>query len=361
MARVSGVVAMAALAGTPLFACGARSWLPVETNTETGDAATCKESDVPQLPKVPNLYFVLDISGSMASGNKWTNVRSAVASLIDQLGSEARFGATVFPAPGGSDQCAGGVEVMPLRLGDSQGATASAFLAATMLTPNGGTPTAATFRSLVPRLRDFPGVTVAILATDGGPNCDPDIATCSIDQCTSNIDGVQRCVAMAPANCCDPTRSSQAGLGCLDSDATAQAVSDLLAAGVSTYVMGIPGSSPYGPVLDRLAIAGGTARAGQPRYYSVNTADESALASAFQAIAAEAMKTCLFVLGRAVANPNKVNVYVDGAITPNGGPNGWSLNGQTVALRGSTCTLIQSASGDTLPQVRVVEGCPTVR
>jgi hypothetical protein len=360
MARVSGVAAVLALAGTPIIACGARSWLPVESDTQGDDAATCKETEVPQQPKVPNLYFVLDISGSMLADNKWTNVRSAAASLIDQLGNQARFGATVFPSPGGG-QCAAGVEVMPLRLGDAQGATANAFLAATNVTPNGGTPTAATFRSLVSSPSKFSGITVAILATDGGPNCNGEIPMCSIDQCTSNIDGVMRCIAMAPANCCDPARSAQPGLGCLDSDATAQAVSDLHAIGVPTYVMGIPGSSPYGPVLDRLAIAGGTARPGQPRYYAVNTADETALASAFRAIAAQAMKSCLLVLSRPIGDPNRVNVYVDGAVAPSGGPNGWSLNGQAIALLGSTCASIESAFADSIPQVRVVEGCPTVR
>jgi hypothetical protein len=147
--------------------------------------------------------------------------------------------------------------------------------------------------------------------------------------------------------------------GCLDSDATAQAVSDLRALGVPTYVMGIPGSSPYGPVLDRLAIAGGTARAGQPRYYAVNTADEAALTSTFQDIAVQAMKSCVLKLGRAVANPKKVNVYVDGTIVPSGG--GWSLNGQTVTLEGSACDSLQTNQADAATQVRVVEGCPTVQ
>jgi hypothetical protein len=323
------------------------------------DGAACTGAVVPVEPNVPNLYFVLDISGSMLQDNKWTNVRAAAASLIGQLGSSARFGATVFPAPG-PNGCAAGIEIMPLRLGDTQGATASAFRTATALTPNGGTPTAATFQALVPKFRNLHGITVAILATDGGPNCNSSIVTCSLDQCTRNIDALNMiCQPNVAPNCCDPTRTGN-GTGCLDRDATVQAVLDLRAIGVQTYVMGIPGSSPYGPVLDQLAIAGGTARAGQAAYYAVNSADEAALASAFQDIAAQAMKSCVLMLSRAVVDPNKVNVYVDGTLVPAAGPSGWSLNGKTVTLEGSTCQALQTGPSDAATPIRVVEGCPTV-
>jgi hypothetical protein len=285
-------------------------------------------------------------------------VRGAASSLIRGLGPNARFGATVFPAPG-PDQCAAGIEVMPLRLGDTQGATANAFATATALTPNGGTPTAATFRSLVPKFRNLSGISFAILATDGGPNCNSSFVSCSLDQCTRNIDSLsQRCLPDTAPNCCDPAQMGSA-TGCLDGDATSQAVSDLRAIGVPTYVMGIPGSSPYGPTLDQLAIAGGTARAGQPRYYAVNSADEAALASAFQEIATQAMKSCVLKLGQAIADPKKVNVYIDGMIVPSGG--GWTLNGQTVTLEGAACASLQNDQGNAGPPVRVVEGCPTVQ
>jgi hypothetical protein len=311
---------------------------------------------------VPNLYFVLDISKSMLTDNKWVNVRQAAAGLIAELGPNARFGAAVFPNPG-MDNCARGLEVMPLRLGDSQGATANAFLAATMQTPNGGTPTSATLQMLLPILRTFRGPTFAILATDGGPNCNSAIDTCPINQCTVDIDNSSppTCSSGSTTNCCDPAvAGTGAGTGCLDGDATAQAVADLRAAGIQTYVMGIPGSSPYGPVLDQMAVAGGTARAGQPRYYAVNSPDEAALASGFHEIADSAMRSCLLTLRDQVANPNKVNVYVDANVVPNG-PDGWSLDGQTITLQGMTCANFAMGPGNTgPPPVRVTQGCPTV-
>jgi hypothetical protein len=374
MTRPSRIVGAMALVGTAVSACGARSGLLVPDlgattaeNESESDGGTCTEASVGVEPNVPNLYFVLDISGSMLVDNKWDNVRGAAASLIKELGPNARFGAAVFPEPHGTN-CQAGKEVMSLHLGDTQGAAANVFMGATALTPHGGTPTAATLQGLLPALRNFTSVTFVILATDGGPNCNHNVNMCSVDQCTSNIDGVMNppngpnCTRGGSPNCCDPAQTgSTAGLGCLDSDGTAQAVSELRAAGIQTYVMGIPGSSPYGPVLDQLAVAGGTARAGQPRYYAVNSPDEVALASGFEQIAAAAMRSCVLTLSDTVKNPDKLNVYVNGAVVPNG-PDGWQLKGQTITLRGMTCTDFGTGPADAAAApVLVTQGCPTVR
>ena len=394
MTRLSRLVGVLALLGTAISACGARTGLDVPgsyvgsvigneagsdvgskvgtgTGTETAtDGNVCTETNVGVEPNVPNLYFVLDISTSMGEGNKWENIRPAAASLIRELGPNARFGAAVFPDQNARG-CTSGNEIMPLRLGDAQGATANAFLSATAfsIAQGSGTPTASTFQSLLePKLPKFTGVTFAILATDGGPNCDTSIDTCPIDQCTANIDKAPyssgTCAPGVMPNCCDPTLPQigmLAGTGCLDGDATAQAVSVLRAAGVRTYVMGIPGSGPYASVLDQLAVAGGTARATEPRYYAVNSSDETALASGFEQIAAAAMRSCVLTLHDAVIDPNKVNVYVNDAVVPNT-PDGWSLMGQTVTLQGKTCAEFAMGSADagTAP-VRVTQGCPTVR
>jgi hypothetical protein len=339
-------------------ACGARTGLLVPGETSDAgpdavDAATCTGSEIPLQVNAPNLYFVLDASGSMNEQAKWTNVRTVVADLMGQLGPRALFGAAVFPAPSG-DACATGVEVMAPLLGDSQGATASAFLAATSLTPNGGTPTAPTLEALVPELRAFTQVTYVILATDGGPNCNPTL-TCSADLCTSNMDGVPGCPAGGPPNCCDA--AGVGGIGCLDGQRSVQAVTDLRAAGIETFVIGIPGSAPYAAVLDQLAVAGGAPRASEPFYYRVDTADTSALAGALAQIAAQATASCTFTLTRAPVDPGAFNVYVGGALVPRDGPDGWSLQGLKLTLEGATCDALRT--GRAL-SVRVVEGCTTV-
>lgn len=363
MTRVSHGLWTVTLVGAAIAACGARTGLPLP-GASAGDAGappgqdaapSCKGTEIPLDVNAPNLYFVLDASGSMLEDSKWSNVLDVVGQLITQLGPRARFGAAVFPAPF-ANECAAGVEVMPAQLGDSQGATASAFLSATSpITPVGGTPTAATMAALAPELAAFPQATFAILATDGGPNCDAAIA-CDVDTCTSNMDGAQGCPVGGQPNCCDPV-TGIGGLGCLDGPAATLAVSDLRKAGVETFVLGIPGSAPYAAVLDGLATAGGTARPSEPLYYRVDSADTSALTAAFAEIAAQITASCTFILKHAAKGSGDVNVYVDGLVVPEDGADGWSLQGRRLTIDGKTCAALQNG---TALGVRVVEGCPTV-
>ncbi len=57
-----------------------------------------------------------------------------------------------------------------------------------------------------------------------------------------------------------------------------------------TYVIGMPGAEAYADVLDRLAIAGGTARDGAPSYY--DAADTGALGEALYAIGTGVAISC---------------------------------------------------------------------
>ncbi|HEY3818564.1 MAG TPA: vWA domain-containing protein [Polyangiaceae bacterium] len=356
MTGVSQVAWTLALTALTAVACGARTGLLVPLDTEDGGLTgpACMGTEIPLDTNAPNLYFVIDGSTSMQEDSKWTNVRSSVAALITALGPRASFGAAVFPTQGG-DACTTGSEVMPVQPGDSQGTAAAAFLAATSVNPTGGTPTAATLRALVPELSSFPQLTFAILATDGGPNCDPTLS-CGVAACTSNMDGAPGCPVGGPPNCCDPVTGA-GGLACLDGTATVQAVSALRAAGVETFVMGIPGSAPYAAVLDELALAGGGARANEPYYYQVDSSDTGALGDALGEIAAQAVASCTFTLTQTPGDPGLVNVYVDGSVVPQSGANGWSLAGTKVTLEGSTCGGVEAG---TALSVHVEQGCPTV-
>jgi hypothetical protein len=317
-----------------------------------GDDQACMGHPIQLTVNAPNLYFVLDHSTSMNENDKWPNVRQVVAQLMTQIGAGARFGAMMFPGVSTVDSCAVGVQILPVQQGDVQGRLANTFLDATTAAPGGGTPTAATLESLVTTLSGLLGQTFVILATDGGPNCDASAPSCTVDACTSNIDAVDARCAPGGDNCCAPPLGST--VSCLDGDATEAAARDLSASGVETFVLGIPGSAAYETILDQVAIAGGTARPSEPRYYQVTTADDAALASAFAQIVQQTGAGCTFTL----ATPPTVSVglraVLNGVVLPESGPNRWSLTGTTLTLFGTSCTMVKS---DGAPSLVFYDGC----
>src|SRR5262249_39088811 len=157
----------------------------------------------------------------------------------------------------------------------TRGPVASMVLSTTAVDAFGGTPTAATLRALAPRLTALSGRTFVILATDGGPNCNPDSA-CGADRCMINIEHQSdSCTPGGTLNCCASDLFGPRN--CLDDDATSAAIADLARAGIPTFVIGVPGSVPYAAALERMAVAGGTALAESPRYYRVDTVGTDAM------------------------------------------------------------------------------------
>jgi hypothetical protein len=281
----------------------------------------------------PNLFFVIDRSGSMAESidgtQKYDGVATAAVSLVRSLGSQANVGAAVFPGRSAADDgCAAGELVYPATPGDpinsvycgNDGPVTRAFSGAISLpsgvTPRGSTPTAATLRDLLPVLSGLKGRTFVLLATDGGPNCNLQ-ATCGADKCIPNIERSVGC--NASVNCCD---EQIAGPGyCLDDDGTKAAVAALYAAGIKTYVIGITGSVPYAELLNELAIVGGTARVGaNSAYYGISHIAE--LDEVLGSIGATVALSCQIRLAKPPPDSNLVNVYLDGQLVKYG-PNGW--------------------------------------
>lgn len=323
---------------------------------ELADGGTCDCTDVSVFGDAPNLYFVLDRSGSMYEDDKWDQVRVTVGHLLRGLGPRANFGATVFPAPNAT--CGPGVEVMSLRPGDApsgtgeDGPTTRLLLSTTNMAPGGGTPTAETLRGVLSALQRAQGKTFVILATDGAPNCNAEVS-CSSDQCQPNIDSINGCTPNGP-NCCEPPQGNHES--CVDGTATVAAVSSLRNAGFPTYVIGIPGSSAYASLLDQLAVAGGTAQATSPKYFRIDSAGSDDLLRALKKIAAQIVATCAFKL-KTVGDPNAINVYLDETVLPKDPSDGWKLDGDTLTLLGSSCSRV--LSGDIL-DVRIISGCPTI-
>jgi hypothetical protein len=346
--------------GPPLFSDSG----PVEKSCGIGpDGGVCACADEPLLGDPPTLYYLLDRSGSMNDLGKWSTIQIALEAVMIALGPRARVGAAVFPDYTSQNQCAPGIEVFAPRRGDApagKAGPADTALGTTLgnIVAGGGTPTAATLQQLAPHIESIGGKTYVILATDGGPNCDPS-ATCTYATCTLNMDGTdpKGCPPAGSTNCCDGSTGHAGVLSCLDAQPTIDAVTALATAGIPVYVVGIPGSLPYADVLDQLAVAGGTARGSEPQYYAVDTADQAAFLAAMSKIAAKIAGSCTITLDQPPPDPSLINVFLDGNVLPQSGPNGWTLSGNTVTILGTSCDAI--TNGDVL-DVRVVAGCPTV-
>jgi hypothetical protein len=326
---------------------------------QKADGSFCDCVDTPLFADPPNMYFLLDRSGSMAENDKWDAVRVVVAQILRSLGPRANFGATVFPGFDDTQQCSLPREVLPISPGDPPGAqdgpTTKKLLTVTAGPPSGGTPTAEALRTVLQRLSNAKGKTFVILATDGGPNCNANGA-CTSDLCQPNIENVPGC-SPGGQNCCAPPIGVPES--CLDSAATQSAVAALKSAGIPVYVIGLPGTSnpAYANLLDQLALAGGTALPTSPKYYRVDSTNSAVLLAALKKIAAQIVATCEFKLTTVPAQPNQVNVYFDEVVVPADPVNGWKIDGQTVTLLGDSCKKV--LSGDVL-DVRIITGCPTV-
>lgn len=291
----------------------------------------------------PNLYFVLDRSGSMAEAmpggqaSKYAAVRLSVVALVKKLGAHVNVGATVFPASG--RLCEPGEEVFATTRGDDiadpdvTGPVTRAFEQAINVTTLGYTPTAATLENLLPTLSQLPGKKAVVLATDGGPNCNSDLL-CDASECISNIQHVAGC--SANTNCCAPSAGPDAPRMCLDRERTLEAVRALKRADISTYVIGIPGSQAFTDLLSALAEAGGTARDEEPRYYAVGDVD--ALVAALERIGGE-LVTCDMTLDEVPIDRSNVRVYLDGEEVGRDHSDGFAWTGdRSFRLLGPSCT-----------------------
>jgi hypothetical protein len=284
----------------------------------------------------PNVYFVIDRSGSMqevvGGRMKYDAVASASVALVRRLGSQVNVGAAVFPATivNPDATCETGVEVFATRPGDplsnstcnTDGDVTRAFSRSITLAsgtlPLGGTPTGATLARLLPTLTALPGRTAVILATDGGPNCNPD-AKCDASKCIPNIERDPACVD--GVNCCGPALGGPTA--CLDDVATLSAVRALAERGIKTYVVGIPGSAPYASLLEEMARSGGTPRppGSSAVYYEVDQLTE--LDDILAAIGGSVVLSCHLHLEMPPRERSLVNVYLDRQLVQYGAPDGW--------------------------------------
>jgi len=340
------------------------------------DAGLCGNQILPTQQDRPNLYFVIDASGSMADtfdgvNTKYTAAVSAIVNVLEIIGHRVSYGAALFPVGDVSigDNCGlPGSEIFKTQPGDSVicaingkvGDVLGGFHELLNLhRPGGGTPLSATLTNLKSTLKDLSGKTAVILATDGAPNCNPN-ATCDASLCETNLAGgyflSNGTPCAAPVNCCDEAVVPGGSTSCVDNVATNAALADLKNAGIPTYVIGLPGIvNTLAAVLDSMAVAGGTARSGYPRYYEVT--DSQSLADALRTIATQIAVSCTISLAEAPPNWGQVNVYLDSEEVPQSIDDGWQqIDNQTLEIIGTYCATLQTGN---VYQVQVTAGCTT--
>jgi len=313
-----------------------------------GGGDVCGDEEHTALTTYPLLYFVFDASGSMGQFDggqtRYAQVREAALDMTSSLGALVRVGAAVFPSASG-DGCVAGDEVYSPKVGPG-----AVFASSIDVAPNGGTPTAATLRALLPELAAAPDPKVVLLATDGAPNCNPD-KPCDASACMINIDGL---CPTDVGNCCEPPQGIYEN--CVDRLATLQAIQDLKNAGVNVYVIGIPGSELYGTILDQMALSGGVPQSGQSTYY-YKVDDLGTLGDLFKQIGSS-LVSCTFDLADPPEAPGLTNVYFDGEVVVADPTDGWVwIDADTIELEGAACDSLKSGA---VKKVRVVSGCPTV-
>jgi hypothetical protein len=362
----------------PIIDCGEQT---------VSDAGLCGDEIIQIQEDRPNLYFILDASGSMgdpisaqAAQTKYEASIAAITSVLKSIGHRVAYGAALFPRPS-KDTCQPGMEILKTQPGDSVACT-MAGIEGTVLTtlirrlhaysPAGGTPLSETLALLAPTLTALSGKTAVILATDGAPNCNPN-ATCASDLCGTNLSHWQYSnglVCDAPINCCDPSVVTNGPLDCVDNVATDAVLAQLKAASIPTYVIGLPSATTLSAVLDSMAVAGGTARETSPRYYE--TDDAQSLADTLRKIATSIAVSCTMKLSQSPPNWAQVAVYFDNAPIPAlhgdsgeqvdagataSGGDGWrQVDAATLQITGAYCD--ELLTGDVM-QVQIASGCPT--
>jgi Mg-chelatase subunit ChlD len=283
-----------------------------------GQDGVCEEFGLATSLGVPDMLIVLDRSGSMGRGvDRWTPSVNAVGTLTSTFSDSVRFGLMLFP---GDDLCGTGDLLVPVEL-NSADAIARAL---STEVPGGGTPTSATLEAAYQVLGAgeplgpdaTPTVKFVLLVTDGQPTCPS--AGGSVDP--------------------QPNQTQEEHDLQLqqDHERTLDAIDALADAGVRTYVVG------YDAALDPLlvgALSEFAQHGGTGDYHPVQNEDE--LNAEFGKISGEVV-SCTFSLDNQPDDPRYVLVTLDGVQLDLGDPNGWSIEGKSITVRGDACATLQN-------------------
>jgi len=321
----------------------------------------------------PLLYFVIDRSGSMSAVmpdsrlTRYEAAVEAVGEVLASVGHRVRYGATVYPSGSSAGNCGAGQQVFAATDGDpledvgadGEGPVLKLLLNRLKLQSLGGaTPTAATLQSVGRRVGGLAKSVSVVLVTDGAPNCNAR-ASCGSELCIPDLEGVEisEGVCGVDFSCCDEELFGiGAGSNCVDEDGSAEAVGTLADAGIRTFVVGLPGSKTFGSVLNRLAEAGGTPRAGSTAYFAAE--DSESLADALHEIGAGVTIPCEVELTKVPDDLTRLNLYFDQDVVPQDPDNGWTWSGTSaLTLVGAACDTLKSGA---VSELQIVYGCETI-
>ena len=391
-----------AVGDTYVFDSGAPPDVTLDVPTDVGDIGNPETSDgacggttITATARDVSTLLVLDKSGSMNDKppgytvTKWSAMKTALSGSLAKVKSRMSLGLELFPydtAASIGNPCAGNCCSVPtggaaINVPIEAGSTAvdKIITAVSASSPGGATPTAEALKRALDYFttgagKDLKGDKYVILATDGGPNCNAAL-TCDAAHCTKNLDGFcstpmsdagvddADATDSAVRNCCDTTAGGSK-IDCVDDGSVIAQLNALKTAGVKTFVIGIPGSEAYNGFLDTFAEAGGiSSPSTPPKYFAVGAAgDVGGLEATFDLITGSLITTCKLVLTSEPADPNKLNVFVDGKEIPQGGPDGWDLDTTThpptITLKGATCGAMTSKGAKI---VEISYGCPTIK
>ncbi|HEY5958379.1 MAG TPA: hypothetical protein VIV60_17565 [Polyangiaceae bacterium] len=340
----------------------------------------CSQSKVEAHYSKMNMLIVLDKSGSMTaipsgySKSKWAGAVDAIKASLNPNDPLVSYGIALYPyaspVPASTCELPSGQDAVNVRVGPAVQTVPLINDLMSNTTPGGGTPTAAALGAALDYYTKGAGIGLdgtkyVLLVTDGGPNCNKDInPPCGADTCTAFMDkspALANCWDGSTPNCCDPSVQTGAldpRALCLDDVSVTTQLNALHAAGINTFVIGIPGSEAYAAYLDGFAVAGGEPVVGKARkYYEVT--GESGLTEAFKTITTKLIKSCEVPLIEAPKDRSAINVAIDCAVLPQKTSDvvNWVYDDatQAIIIQGPKCEQIK-ASGVT--RIDVVNGCP---
>lgn len=293
-----------------------------------GDGSVCGLVHSTLQKQPPDVLIVLDRSASMtgqvippgfdlgmfigclllnncpATMSKWDAMTSALKTSLASSASAVNFGLKLFAD---DDNCGVSEGVSVPIAADNAGPISAALAKAR---PGGATPTTAALASAGRYLMNLgrPNPRFVLLATDGEPTC------------------------------------LAGGLGG-DAAAATAAITDLAAAGIPVYVIGIATEGMADTTLSAMAMAGGRPRSAKPPYYPVQTAAD--LSATLSAIGGQ-IASCSFTVQRPdpPADPHNVAVTANGMRVPKNETDGWRYAADmgSIELMGSWCAQIQSGA-----------------